>query len=130
MNGAAELYGSTLVLKTKGELTDDTLPAFQEEVRHHLAGSDVRDLVLDLETVTYLDSAALEYVLTLQDMLAEKLGQVRLAGADENVRKILEMTRLDEDFEMYGEVSAAVKAARKFSGVSRGPKASLPSGPS
>lgn len=111
MSGVAELYGSTLVMKTKGELTDETLPAFKEEVQHHLAGSDVRDLVLDLELVTYMDSAALEYVLTLQDLLAEKLGQVRLAGADQNVRKILEMTRLDQDFEMYGEVTAAVKAA-------------------
>lgn len=111
MSGAAELYGSTLVLKTKGEVTEETLAAFKEEVQHHLAGSDVRDLVLDLAQVTYVDSVALEYVLTLQDMLAERLGQVRLAGADENVRKILEMTRLDEDFEMYEEVAAAVKAA-------------------
>ena len=111
MNSTAEFYGTTLVLKSKGDLTDDTLPGFKEDLQHHLAGADTRDLVLDLEQVTYLDSAALEHLLTLQAMLAERLGQVRLAGADANVRKILEMTRLDEDFEMYAEVSAAVKAA-------------------
>ena len=111
MNTTVELYGSTLVLKGKGELTDETLPAFKGDIQHHLAGADVRDLVLDLEHVTYLDSAALEHLLDLQDMLAERLGQVRLAGADENVRKILEMTRLDEGFELFAEVSAAVKAA-------------------
>lgn len=111
MNLTAEFYGSTLVLKGKGELTEETLPAFKEAAQHHLAGPDIRDLVLDLGEIVYLDSAAMEYLLDLQDMLAERLGQVRLSGADESVRKILEMTRLDEDFELFGQVAEAVKAA-------------------
>ncbi|MCY2931982.1 MAG: STAS domain-containing protein [Planctomycetota bacterium] len=111
MTLTAEFYGSTLVLQGKGELTEETLPAFKEDAQHHLAAADIRDLVLDLDQITYVDSAALEYLLDLQDMLAERLGQVRLAGADESVRKIFEMTRLDEDFELFGQVGEAVKAA-------------------
>jgi anti-anti-sigma factor len=111
MNLTAEFYGPSLVLKSKGELTEDTLSAFREGVEHHVADNDIRDVVIELSQVPFVDSAGLAYLLDLQDRMAERMGQVRLAGADENVRKILEMTRLDKDFETFAEAADAVKAA-------------------
>jgi len=110
MNVSAECYGHAVMLNIKGELTEDCLTAFQREVDHQLNGKDVIDLVLNLEKVPFIDSAVLEYLLELQDRLAEKFGQVKLAKPDENVRKILEITRLQSTFEIYRDVSEAVKA--------------------
>jgi anti-sigma B factor antagonist len=110
MNVTAESYGQAVVLNCKGELTADTLETFQRAVAHQLEDEHVRDLVLNLEEVPFVDSACLECLLDVQAQLAERLGVVRLAGLDENVRTILEITRLDGAFERFADVPATVKA--------------------
>lgn len=110
MNLTAETYGHAVLLNIKGELTEDSLGSFQREVEHQLAGRDIIDLVLNLEKVPFVDSVSLEYLLELQDQLAEKLGQVKLVRPDENIRKILEITRLAGNFETYKDAAEAVKA--------------------
>ena len=110
MKIAAESYGHAVMLNLQGELTEDGLDAFSKAVDHQLEGKNVIDLVLNLSNVPFIDSAAMEYLLDLQDRLAEKLGQVKLAQPDENIRKILEITRLESAFEIYDDISQAVKA--------------------
>jgi hypothetical protein len=39
-------------------------------------------------------------------------GQVKLAGADDNVQKILEITRLQHRFECHPDLTAALKNMR------------------
>jgi anti-anti-sigma factor len=110
MNITAESYGHAVVLNMKGEFTEDALSAVRREVQHQLGGRDVADLVLNLEKVPFVDSAGLEFLLDLQERLSEKFGQVRLAKPDENVRKILEVTRLESEFEIHEDITEAVKA--------------------
>jgi anti-anti-sigma factor len=110
MNLTAESYGHSVILNIKGELTDDSLVALRQVVDHHLAGGEVVDLVLNLEQVPFIDSACLEYLLDLQDKLAEKFGQVKLTNCDANVTKILEITHLTTSFEILRDVAEAVRA--------------------
>lgn len=109
MQITAESYGQAVILNCKGELTADSLEAFRRAVEHQLAEEQVRDLVLNFEEVPFLDSAAIEYLLELQVTLADRLGQVKLARLDENLRKIMEMTRLESAFERYDDLSEAVR---------------------
>ena len=109
MQITAESYGQAVILNCKGELTADSLEAFKRAVEHQLAEKQVRDLVLNFEEVPFLDSAALEYLLELQVTLADRLGQVKLARLDENLRKIMEITRLESAFERYDDLSEAVR---------------------
>ena len=110
MNIAAESYGHAVVLNLKGDLTEDALEALKQAVDHQLQDKDVIDLVMNLQNVPFLDSTCLEYLLDLNDRLAERMGQVRLAKCDENVRKILEITRLDSTFELFDDLALAVKS--------------------
>jgi len=110
MNITAESYGHAVILNLKGELTEDALGAFKQSVGHQLGGKDVVDLVLNCQDVTFIDSAGLEYLLDLQDQLAERLGQVRLAKCSQDVRKILEVTRLEPAFDLFEEIPEAIKA--------------------
>ena len=110
MNITAESYGHAVILNLKGDLSEDSLGAFQRAVDHQLAGEGVIDLLLNLEQVPFVDSATLEYLLDLQDRLAERLGQVKLIKPDENVRKILEITRLAAAFETFADIPEAVRA--------------------
>ena len=110
MNVAVESYGHAVILNLKGELTEDSLAVLQKAVDHELESTEVIDLLLNLEKVPFIDSAGLECLLDLQDRLAERLGQVKLIMPDENVRKILEITRLESSFETFKDVPEAVRA--------------------
>ena len=110
MNITAESYGHAVVLNMKGELIEDALSAVRREIQHQLSGKDVVDLVLNFEKVPFVDSMGLDFLLDLQERLSEKFGQVRIVRPDENVRKILEITRIESDFEIYEDTAEAVKA--------------------
>lgn len=110
MKITVESYGHAVILNLKGELTEDAVSSLKEAVDHQLENSEVVDIAFNLENVPFIDSAALEYLLDLQDHLDERLGQVRLIQCDENVRKILEITRLDAVFELFDNVSQTVRA--------------------
>jgi anti-sigma B factor antagonist len=111
MSIPVEDYGHAIILKPKGELTEDTLGAFREVVEHQLEEDAVVDVIIDMEDVAFLDSTVLEYLLDLQDSLHEKFGQVRMAKCDQNIAKILEMTRLDMVFELFNDTNDAVRVA-------------------
>jgi len=106
----AESYGRAVILNVKGELTEDSLEAFRRMVEHHLGNKEVIDLVINMEEVPFIDSAALEYLLDVQDQLATKVGQVKVANCSDNILKILEITRLTETFEIFDDIPQAVKA--------------------
>ena len=80
-----------------------------QAVDHHLKDREIIDVVLKMETVNFVDSDALECLLDLQDRLAERFGQVKLVKIDENVRTILEITRMLNTFDIYDDVNDAVK---------------------
>lgn len=111
MNISYEHYGHVTVMALKGEFTADDVENFTK-VADELAQKDVRDFVVDLENVPFVDSAALETMLELRDRVSEKLGMVKLAGGDENVTKILELTRLNHQFETHTDIIEAVKSFR------------------
>lgn len=108
MEVKSERYGQALILKCKGELTGDGLEAFEKEVRRQ-TGDGASDVVLSLEEVPFVDSAGLEFLLDLQDRLMADNGRLTLTNVDENVGKILEITRLDAGFEVLDDVVDAVK---------------------
>ena len=110
MNIAVESYGHAVILNVKGELTEDTLSVLDKSVKHQLENAEVVDIVFNLEQVPFVDSAALEYMLDLQDRLAERFGQVKFVRVEENVSTILEITRMRSSFEIYDDIPEAVKA--------------------
>jgi anti-anti-sigma factor len=110
VNISAESYGHAVILILKGDLVEDSIAAFRKAVDHQLENKDVVDIVVNLHDVPFVDSAALENLLDLQDQLAERMGQVRLVKCHPDVRKILEITRLDAAFEIFADVPEAVKA--------------------
>ena len=109
MNVTAESYGHAIMLNLQGELTGDSVAALMQAVDHHLRDGEIIDVVLNMETVNFVDSDVLECLLDLQDRLAERFGQVKLVKIDENVRTILEITRMLNTFDIYDDVNDAVK---------------------
>lgn len=108
MNIKTESYGHALAFLCKGDITEDTLEALLKEV-HRQISENVTDVVFDFGEVSFIDSAGWEAILDLQDSLLERLGQVTLVNLDENLKKILEMCRLESNFPICGDISEAVR---------------------
>jgi anti-anti-sigma factor len=111
MNILSEDYDHVSVLSLTGELTYDTVELLRKQVDQRLE-QKVRFFVIDLEHTTFLDSQGLETLLWVQEQCDERMGQVRLCKPDETCRKILQITRLDGRFDVFENVTEAVKTMR------------------
>lgn len=106
-----EDHNTITVLTISGELTADQSDVFRRASLDRF-NSGVRDVVLNIEHMTLIDSAGLELLLWMMDEAADRGGQVRLVKPDEVVRKILELTRLERRFSLHETIEGAAKSLR------------------
>ena len=106
-----EDHDSITVLTVSGELTADSADAFRRTCQERF-DAGVRDVVLDLEHLTLIDSAGLELLLWIVDEAANRSGQCRMVNPGETVQKIFEVTRLDRRFVVHESIEAAAKSLR------------------
>jgi anti-sigma B factor antagonist len=111
MNVHCEDYDHVSVLSISGEFNADATDAFKQQVDERLERK-VRFFVIDLQQTTFLDSKGLETLVWIQEQCDERLGTVRLCNPDETCRKILQVTRLDNRFDVFADVTEAVKTMR------------------
>jgi anti-anti-sigma factor len=103
--------GQTCLMKLSGEFCAEDAEPFRLAANDRL-GRDVRDFVLEMSEVDFLDSKALETLLWLLDACEERLGQVRLAALQEGPQTILAMTRLAARFSCHEDVATAQRSLR------------------
>lgn len=77
------------VFYLEGRLDMVTAPMLEEELSGSLDG--VKELTLDFEKLSYISSAGIRVLLTVQDALGEQ-GEMKLIHVSEMIRGILEMT--------------------------------------
>jgi len=106
-----ENYDRVTVINVSGDITTDEMEPLRDLCRKRLE-ADTRDFVLELSETEFADSQAMELLLWLQEQAGERLGQIRLAGPTENLRRILNLTRLEHHFDLHDDVDAALKSLR------------------
>jgi anti-anti-sigma factor len=106
-----EDHGAITVLTISGDLTADQVEPFRRSCLDRFTAG-VRDIVLDLEFLTFVDSAGLEALLWIIDEASQRSGQLRLVKPDPTVSKILEISRLDRRFNIHESIESAAKSLR------------------
>jgi len=106
MNLPTEVFGDVVVVHTPEELGEDQADRFEAFV----PGLERTNVVLDLDNTEMLDSAGLESLLNVHDKLRHQGGDVKIATTNAANRKILEITRLDHQLEVFSSVIDAVKS--------------------
>ena len=106
-----ENYDEITLISVQGDMTADELQPFTQFAEQCLDDS-TRDFVIDIAEMGFIDSKGLETLIWLQEQAAEQLGQVRLAQPSETVAKILEITRLEHQFDTHDTVDDAIKSLR------------------
>lgn len=102
-------YNDIIVLGLQGEFTAEAVKSFEDAASGAFV-SRVSGMVLDMTKVVQMDSRALEQLVTLNEQCRDRMRQLKLAGLDETCHKILEITRLLPQFDVYAELTEAVKS--------------------
>ncbi len=102
----SETFGAVIVVHSPEDLSADQASSFESALRQ----VEPACVVLDMDDTELLDSVGLTAILDARDGLLERQGDLKIATANATNRKILEITRLDEQLELYESVIDAVKS--------------------
>jgi anti-sigma B factor antagonist len=106
MNLTSETFGAVVVVHSPEDLSADQAPG----VEAHLRQVEPACVVLDMDNTEQIDSSGLTALLDARDALRERHGDLKIATTNATNRKILEITRLDEQLELFESVIDAVKS--------------------
>ena len=108
MNYPTEVFGDVVVVHTPEELNEDQASPFGG----YVGGLEQKKVVLDLDNTEMIDSVGLKSLIEHQTRLRDEMGMLKIATTNSTNRKILEITRLDLQLEVFDSVIDAVKSFR------------------
>ena len=111
MQVTTETFGDILVVHSPDDLTSETSPLFVSAVEGHLTNGR-SSIVLQMDRSEVYDSVGLTALLDLQDQARQLGGTVKISGLVDPGRKIFEVTRLDQRFDLFDSVIDAVASFR------------------
>ncbi|HEU0274607.1 MAG TPA: STAS domain-containing protein [Candidatus Udaeobacter sp.] len=95
------------VLPLKGEIDLHVSPIVTASLNAMIEKKPER-LVIDLSDVSYIDSAGLAALIQAMQKVEAYSGKFFLAGLQETVRSIFEISRLDQVFQIFPDVDTAL----------------------
>jgi len=96
------------VLSLAGEIDVSNTPEVREAGVKLLSDGATR-LVVDLSQTEYMDSAGLGTLVGMLKRVKEAGGAMTIAGPQPQVRRLFEITGLDQIFAIYGDLGTAMK---------------------
>jgi anti-anti-sigma factor len=106
MNLPSEIFGDVVVVHTPDELGGDNA----QSLPGYLTRLDRKNVVLDLDGTEVFTGAGLDGLVDAQERLRALGGDMKIATTNRYNRKILEMTRLDQQLEVFDNVIDAVRS--------------------
>jgi anti-anti-sigma factor len=88
------------------------LSEFASTITSLIGGGD-KQLLLDLSTVTYVDSATIGCLMDLYRQAAKAGGAVKLAGVQKRVETMLTMTGAQNFIQFHADEASAVESFRE-----------------
>jgi anti-sigma B factor antagonist len=92
-------------------LEEASIQQIGDEISHIIEQSAVPKLLLSFENVEHLSSAALGTLITVNNKIRQKGGQLRLSNIDPQIYEVFVITKLNKLFQIYDN---AEKAAASF----------------
>ena len=98
------------VLPLEGDIDLNVSPAVTESLNAMIKKKPER-IVIDLSCATYIDSAGVAALILAMQEVEAYGGKFFLAGLQETLRSILELSRLDRIFRIFPDVDTALAAS-------------------
>ena len=103
------VHGVVIVRIQEGRVMYPLLSEFANTIAA-LIGAGERKVLLDLSTVTYVDSATIGCLMDLYRQASSSGGVLKLAGVQKRVETMLTMTGAQNFLEIYADEPSALKS--------------------
>ena len=97
------------VLKVTGRLDASAVKKLKENVNSMIT-SKITCLVLDMSGVNFIDSSGLGSLVSCLRMVNSENGDIRLAALQDQIRSLIELTRLHRVFQIFEDRNTAVNS--------------------
>lgn len=105
MNLTTEVFGDVVVVHTPEELSSSQA----DELEAFLTTLEQLQVIIDLDGTESVSSEGLAALLNARDQLREHQGDLKITTTNKVNRKILDITRIDQQLEVFESVIDAVK---------------------
>ena len=103
--------GTVGVMTLAGPLSAASVDSFRDQFLRWWDGAhDIRNVVMDLAKVEFMDSSGLGALIALLKRVADRGGDLKLCCIQKKVRLVFEITRAHRVFEILDTVDEAVAA--------------------
>lgn len=104
-----ERTGAVTVIRPEGALVGSDADELKARLAEAFSEAMGR-CVLDASAISYVDSKGLEALVEANEKMASVGKALKLCGANETVRQVLELTRLLSHFEHFEDAGSAVRS--------------------
>ena len=101
--------GEVTILRPRGPVVGADAEHLGRQIAKTLQERPGR-VVLDASQIPYLDSQGLEVLVDVTEQLIRSGAALRICGANDVVREVLELTELASLFELFPDVPSALEA--------------------
>ncbi len=107
-----EVDGVTVIQMEGRIVLGEESNALRERVKSLLAGNK-KDIVLNMDNVTYIDSAGLGALVAAHHSARSQNASLKLSNLGSKFQEVLQVTKLLTVFEVYDSEAAAVRSFNK-----------------
>ena len=100
---------SAEVLELRGDIDLNEKPKVAAQLEP-LIERQTTGIVIDLTKVPYVDSSGLAIFIDALQRVQQYGGKLALAGLQDNVRLVFQISKLDKVFEIFGDSQSALEA--------------------
>jgi anti-anti-sigma factor len=102
-------HGETFIFVMDGRLAiGGPVDEFRAKWMDALADGSIRNVVVNLQQVTMVDSSGIGTIIRCQSAVAKHGGKMKIVGASHSVREAFKITRLDTVFEFHDTEESAL----------------------
>jgi anti-sigma B factor antagonist len=98
-----------LVVEVDGQLVVGNRQVFKQLILDALDAGE-RRFVVDFTSTAYIDSSGLGVLVSLSKKIRDESGDLKLAGLNEDLKTLFELTKLDTLFAITGTPDQAIAA--------------------
>jgi len=107
MGFTSSTRGDATVVRVEGQLTVGNRHELKAVIQDALEAG-ARKFVLDCSQADYIDSSGLGALVTIAKRVREAGGVIRLAGLNDDLRSLFELTKLDTLFAIHPDLEQAL----------------------
>jgi anti-sigma B factor antagonist len=101
---------TTIEFVDRNILDEANIQAIGEEISALVDAEPKPKLLISFANVEHLSSAALGQLITINNKIRQRSGQLRLANIDRQIKEVFEITRLHKLFQIHDSTAEAVKS--------------------